>query len=592
MANTHKNTDVRRGATFVRDLSDQSTRYLRAKDPFPEDTKKLRVIPVGGAEELGGRNMTILEYGDDIIVIDMGLQFPEEDQPGIDYLIPNPHYLKGKEHKVRAALITHGHMDHIGGVPHVMSMIGNPPIYATPLTMAIMQRRQAEHTQAPALNAHAVKHEDTIKLGSFKVEFLHVNHSIPDSAALIIHTPEGTILHTGDFKLDHSPLDEKPADMGRFARLGNEGVKMLMADSTSVSKPGHAISETTVQYNIDAIMQQAKAKVIVATFSTMLNRVQQVIKICEKYGRKVVIEGYSMRTNIEIAKELGYASFNPKTVISAKEALRMPAEKVAIVCTGSQGESKAALMRIANKEHKNFTIEKGDTVVFSSSVIPGNESAVQGLKDLIAKQRGRIINYKMMDVHIGGHAPREDLRMFLNVIRPQYLQPIYGDFYSFKLFEQMAVENGMEKDHIILTDNGRVVEAQDGEVRTTTETVPSYNVMVDGLGVGDLREVVIRDRQLLAQDGMMTVIVLVDTQANTLSQDPEIISKGFVHMKTSGELIKDIRKRIKEVVEEKYPEGSELNYEYVKNALREELGLFIYQKTQRRPMILPVVVEV
>ena len=583
--------EIKRGFSFIKDLSHESDRYLNVKKAFDNNEPKLRIIPIGGAEEIGGRNMTVIEYDKDIILVDMGLKFPEEDQLGIDYIIPNPIYLKGKEDRIRGVLITHGHMDHIGGVPQVMSLIGNPLIYATPLTMAMMRKRQQEHEMAPALRGHVVKHNQVIKLGVFTVTFLHINHSIPDSVALKIETPEGVIIHTGDFKLDKTPLGEEPADLDMYRKIGDEGVLLLMSDSTSIQKPGSAISETTIQTNIDEIFEKAEGRVIAATFSSMLNRLQQIIKISEKYGRQVVIEGYSMRTNIQILRELGYTTFDPKLIISPQESLKLHPSKVTIICTGSQGEDKAALMRIANREHRNFQIEKGDTVIFSSSVIPGNEGSVQKLKDLLSRQRAKIIHYKMMDVHVGGHAPKEDLRQMLEIIRPKYLQPIYGDFYSLKLHGEMAKESGYKQDNILLTDNGRVIEIYKGEARVTQERVPAYNVMVDGLGIGDVKEVVIRDRQLMAQDGIITAIVLIDSEKGKVINKPEIISKGFVYMKNSTKLIQSIQEIIIKITESKISEGSEPNPEYIQNAIKDELGISLFNTTRRRPMILPVVID-
>jgi ribonuclease J len=590
--NSHKGTDLRRGTSIVRDLSHESDRYLNAKPNFPSNEPKLRIIPLGGSQEIGGRNLTVIEYGKDILLVDMGLMFPEEDQPGVDYIIPNPTYLKGKEDNIRGVLITHGHMDHIGGIPQVMQMIGNPPIYATALTMALIQKKQTDNPMAPPLNAHVVELDKVYKFGIFDVEFWHINHSIPDSTCLVIRTPEGVVLHTGDYKIDHSPLGEPAADMGRFARLGNEGVAVFLADSTGAQKAGHAISETTIQHNIDAIFKQAKGKVIAATFSSLLNRIQQIIKISEFYGRKVVIEGYSMRTNIQIIRDLGYADFNPRTIISPHEATKLPPSQLTIISTGAQGEPNAALMRIANNEHKHFQIEKGDTVIFSSSVIPGNEASVGRLKDLIAKRKAQIIHYKMMDVHVGGHAPAEDLRMMIKLIRPKYIQPIYGDFYSLKLHGDIAMECGMTRDQVLLTDNGRVVEVHNGEARVTTEKVPAHTMMVDGLGVGDLGEGIIRDRQLLAQDGMLTVIAIIDSKKGDLYQSPEIVSKGFVYMKSSFKLIDAIAVEVKKTVKKKITKGEGINDEYVKQAIKDDLSRFIFEKTQRRPMIIPVVIEV
>lgn len=589
---SYHHSEIKRGTTFVSDLSHQSNQYLNAKEPFNTKDSLLKIIPLGGSEEIGGRNMTVIEYGKDILVVDMGMKFPEEDQPGVDYIIPNPSYLKGKEDNIRAVLITHGHMDHIGGVPQVMAMIGNPPIYAPALPLAMMQRRQSEFTSLPQLNGKVIKLNEKLKFGVFTVTFLHINHSIPDSTMIKIETPEGTILHTGDFKIDATPLGEEPADLDMYRKIGDEGVLLMLSDSTSVSKPGHAISETTIQNNIDTIFENATGKVIVTTFSSALNRIQQMIHISEKYNRKVVIEGFSMKTNIQILHEIGYAHFSPQTVISAQEARNIPPENLTIICTGAQGDERSALTRMANREHRNFHIEKGDTVVFSSSVVPGNEESVQKIKDALARQRANIIHYKMLDVHVGGHGHREDLKQMLELIRPKYLQPIYGDFYSLKSHSDMAQEIGMDRDHILLTDNGRVIQVYKGEARVTTEKVNASTMMVDGLGVGDLKEVVIRDRQALAQDGIVTVVILANLKQGKVIREPEIISKGFVHMQTSTKLLQTIQSRVQEHVEKKLAHGEDQSIEYIQQTVREDLGLFLFKTTQRRPMIIPVIIEI
>jgi ribonuclease J len=587
------NFKIKRGTTFVKDLSHQANKYLNAKEPFDTKDTLLKIIPLGGSEEIGGRNMTVIEYGKDILVIDIGMKFPEEDQPGIDYIIPNPSYLKGKEENIRAVLITHGHMDHIGGVSQVMSMIGNPPIYAPALPLAMMQRRQSEFTNLPSLNGHVAKLNEKLRFGVFTVTFLHINHSIPDSTMIRIETPEGVILHTGDFKIDATPVGEEPADLEMYKKIGDEGVLLLLSDSTSASRPGRLVSEMTIQNNIDHIFENATGKIIVTTFSSTLNRIQQMINLSEKYNRKVVIEGFSMKTNIQILHEIGYAKFSPQTIITAQEASKMPPENITIICTGAQGDERSALTRIANKEHRNFQIEPGDTVVFSSSVVPGNEESVQKIKDALARQRANIIHYKMMEVHVSGHAHKEDLKQLLEIIRPKYLQPIYGDFFSLKSHSDLAQEVGMPKDNILLTDNGRVIQVYKGEARVTTEKVNASNMMVDGLGVGDLKEVVIRDRQSLAQDGILTIVILLNLQQAKIIRDPEIVSKGFVHIQTSTKLLDSIKEKVKENIEQKLAKGGEnQSIEYLQQAIKEDLGLFLFKTTHRRPMIIPVIIEV
>lgn len=595
MFNMKANNDVKikRGTSFVKDLSYKANQYLNAKEPFEAKDNMLKIIPLGGSEEIGGRNMTVIEYGKDILVIDIGMKFPEEDQPGIDYIIPNPSYLKGKEDRIRAVLITHGHMDHIGGVSQVMSMIGNPPIYAPALPLAMMQRRQSEFTNLPALNGHIAKLNEKLRFGVFTVTFLHINHSIPDSTMIKIETPEGVILHTGDFKIDATPVGEEPADLEMYKKIGDEGVLLLLSDSTSASRPGKLVSEMTIQNNIDHIFENATGKIIVTTFSSTLNRIQQMINLSEKYNRKVVIEGFSMKTNVQILHEIGYAKFSPQTMITAQEASKMPPENVTIICAGAQGDERSALTRMANKEHRNFQIEPGDTVVFSSSVVPGNEESVQKIKDAIAKQRANIIHYKMMEVHVSGHAHRDDLKQLLEIIRPKYLQPIYGDFYSLKSHSDLAQEVGMSRDNILLTDNGRIIQVYKGEARVTTEKVNASNMMVDGLGIGDLKEMVIRDRQSLAQDGILTIVILLNLEQAKIIREPEIISKGFVHIQTSTKLLDSIKDRVKQNIENKLSnEGKDQSIEDIQKALREDLGSFLFKITHRRPMIIPVIIEV
>jgi ribonuclease J len=470
-------------------------------------------------------------------------------------------------------------------------MIGNPPIYALPLPLAMMHRRQSEYTTVPPLNGNVVKIGEKMKFGVFSVTFHHINHSIPDSATVKIETPEGTIIHTGDFKIDATPLGEDPADLELYRKIGDEGVLLLLSDSTSVSKPGHAISETTIQHNIDEIFEHATGKMIITTFSSALNRIKQIITLSEKYNRKVVIEGFSMKTNIQILHEIGYAQFSPQTMISAQEAKNIPPENLTIICTGAQGDERSALTRMANREHRIFHIEKGDTVVFSSSVVPGNEDSVQKVKDALARQRAKIIHYKMLDVHVGGHAQREDLRLMLELIRPKYLQPIEGDFYSLKTHRDLALETGMSEENILLTDNGRVVQVYKGEARVTTEQVNASTMMVDGLGVGDLKEIVIRDRQSLAQDGILTIVTLVDFNRSQLVQDPEILSKGFVYMQTSTKLMETIQQQVRHLIEKKISGESRPSIEYIEQSIRDELGVFLFKTTQRRPMIIPVIIE-
>lgn len=552
---------------------------------------KLRVAIVGGAEEVG-RNMTLIEYGRDVILIDCGLQFPEEDQPGIDYIIPNVSYLKGREQDVKAILITHGHYDHIGGIPHISPMLHHPPIYGTKLTNGIIAKRQEDFPDKGKIDLREIDVDKQLQLGIFTVEFFRVNHNIPDCVGMIVHTPEGTLVHTGDFKFDLMPIMDEVTDFAKIANLGKQGVLALLSDSTNAPAPGHQISESVIGFTLDDIFRKAKGRVIVGTFASLLNRLQQVIWVSEKYGRKVVIEGFSMKSNIEIAKQLGYLSVDAKTIVSPQEALRLPEDKLTIMCTGAQGESNAALMRIATREHRFFRMQKGDTVIFSSSVIPGNERTVQRLKDTLLKEGARVIHYEMMDVHAGGHAKAEDLKLLFRLLNPKYIIPVEGNRFLLEASKDVAMSLRWPDEQVFVTTNGQMIEFSGGEGRLTKEKISSDYVMVDGLGVGDVQEVVLRDRQLMSEDGMFVIIVTIKTQTGELIGNPDIISRGFVYMKDAKYLIDEARNKVRKVCGAKHPENGATNTMWLKNKLRDDIGQFLFQRTQRRPMILPVVVEV
>jgi ribonuclease J len=551
----------------------------------------LKVIPVGGLEEVG-RNMMILEYDRDIIIIDMGVQFPEEDTPGIDFIIPNVAYLKGKEQFIRGVLITHGHLDHIGAIPYLMPRIGNPAIFSAPLGAAMIQRRQDEFRGVPKLNLHTFTDRDILQLGVFKVEFFRVNHNIPDSVGIVIHTPVGSIMHTGDFKFDHSPVGEKPADIAKIARFGADGILLLCADSTSCETPGHAISEKEIGQTLAKIVHDAKGRVIVGTFSSLLTRIQQLIWICERLGKKLVIEGYSMKANVEIAKELGYLKYNESTILTYRQAQDLPSNRIVIACTGAQGEDNAALMRIANREHREIQIRKGDSIIFSSSVIPGNERSVQGLKDTLTREGADIFHYKMMDVHSGGHACAEDLKLLVRLVKPTYYLPIHGNRYMLKINGDIAIKAGVRPENVFVCDNGQVVEVDSNKRAVLTKKhIPSDYVMVDGLGVHDSSNVVLRDRQMLAEDGMLVVILTIDPKTGEMVNQPDIISRGFVHLKENKKLIDATKKKVYAIMKKQTKKAS-ANDAYIRNKIRDELGQFLFQKTQKRPMVLPVIIEV
>ncbi|MEK9130090.1 MAG: ribonuclease J [Patescibacteria group bacterium] len=553
----------------------------------PKDDK-LKIIVLGGLEEVG-INMTVLEYKDNIIIIDMGLQFPDEDMPGIDYIIPNISYLKGKEKNIKGVIITHGHYDHIGAIPHLIPELGNPIIFGTPLSLGIIQKRQ-EDFQKDLLKLKVISSESVLHLGYFKIEFFKVSHNIPDCVGIIVHTPHGIVVHTGDFKFDLSPMGSSPTDMAKIATLYNQNVLALLSDSTNAESPGHQISEKNISETLEHIFHQASGRIIIGTFASLLGRIQQIIWLAEKIGRKVLAEGYGMKSNIEIAQKLGYLKVKKGTLINIKEFEKIPDDKIIILCTGAQGEGKAALMRIVNKEHKKINIKKGDAVIFSSSVIPGNERMVQKLKDSFYRQGAEVIHCQMMDVHAGGHAKQEDLKLLLKLINPKYFIPIEGNHSFLRIHAKIAEIVGIDPKNIFVAENGQIMEFSNGQGKLTNKKVLTDYVMVDGLGVGDSSNVVLRDRKVMAEDGMLVVISTIDSKTGKLINNPDIISRGFVYMKENKELIERVRSKVKKILTENDPRNTFDTY--LKDKIRNDLGQFLYTKTQKRPMILPVLIEV
>ncbi len=559
----------------------------------PEDKHKVSIIPLGGFEEVG-RNMLMIESDEDILLIECGLMFPDEDMPGIDYIIPDTSYLRGKENKIKGLIITHAHYDHIGAIPHVLPRIGNPIIYTTLLTANIIRKRQEDFPNLPKLKIIPIEPKIPFKIGNFLVEAFHVNHNVPGGIGVVVRTKAGNILYTGDFKFDFNPINDKPADIAHIAQLGASGIHMMISDSTGAETPGHSLSESTIGKNLEEIIKAAPGRVFATTFSSLLNRIQQVLAIAEKYGRKVVVEGYSMRTNIEIALRMGILKAKKDTFISAEKSYNYPPHKIIVLCTGAQGEDKAVLMRIANREHKTLKVHKGDLVIFSSSVVPGNERTVQNLKDLLYREGARVIHYQMMDVHAGGHAQQEDLKMMIRLVNPQYFVPGHGNFYLRRLHADLAIYLGIPENRILLPDNGEVVDLVNGKAKITKKKVPANHVMVDGLGVGDVGQVVLRDRQILAKDGMVVIIAQIDKKGK-LVDEPDIISRGFIYMKGSAELVNAIKEKVEKIItqpEKKDRPQASPTWSYLRAKLRDDIGQFLYTKTERRPMILPVIIEV
>jgi ribonuclease J len=557
---------------------------------------KLKVIILGGLEEVG-RNMTLIEYEKEIIIIDMGLQFPEEDMLGIDYIIPNISYLKDKAEWIKGVIITHGHVDHIGGIQHIMGEIGNPPIFMSKLTAGLVKKKCAEYRNCPKLNDKLIDEELVLRLGrSFRIGFLRVNHSIPDCFAVIVDTPLGRIVHTGDFKIDYSPVNDKPADLQRIAQIGSEGVLLLMSESTDATNPGYQISESTIGNEIDKIFEKIEGRIIVGTFASQLARIQKLFDLAEKHGRRVYLQGRSMNDNVEIAHEIGYMKFNPRILVNDNEIGRIPDNKLLVLGTGSQGESNAFLQRVISHEHKTISLKEGDTVIFSSSVVPGNERTIQSLKDMMTRQGADVIHYEMMDVHAGGHAKQEDLKLMMRLLKPEYLMPIHGNHYMLKAHGDLARAVGIPKEKIFIADNGQIAEFVKNEAgvsigNLTKEKVITDYVMVDGLGVGDVSNIVLRDRRVMAEDGMIVIIATIDSEHGKTIGNPDIISRGFVYMKDSRELIEATRMKVKKMVES-HDSRTSADIDHIKNRIRDEVGQFLFMKTKRRPMVLPVVIKV
>lgn len=561
---------------------------MRSRD----DAGRIKVCVLGGLGEVG-RNLSFIEYKNQIIVLDCGLRFPEENMPGIDFIIPNVEYLEKNKSKILGFFITHGHYDHIGAIPYIVSKLGNPPIYTAPLTRAIIMKRQDDFPNRSRLNITAIDMNklESINIGHFKVHPFRVNHNIPDSLGFCVETDQGVIFYIPDFKFDFSPIIDPSADLGRISKLASKGTLLLMADSTGAEEPGHSISERSIYEDLESIFEKASGRIIAATFASLISRIQQIIWLSEKFGRRVVIDGYSMKSNVEIARNLGYLKINKNTLISPQESEALHRRQLTIICTGSQGEDKAVLMRIVNREHKYFRVEKGDSIIFSSSVVPGNERTVQNLKDNFYRQGARVFHYKMMDIHAGGHAQQEDLKFMLSLIRPKFFLPIHGQYSMLRAHADLAEQLGIPKENIFVSSNGHVLELTRNSGRILDQELPSSYVMVDGLGVGDVGEVVLRDRNQLSKDGMLVVVSVIDSESGELKGEPEIYSRGFVYIKDSKDFLQEVSGVIKEIVKKTVSKDHTTNWVYVKDNLRDKLGEFIFKKTERRPMILPFIVE-
>jgi ribonuclease J len=555
------------------------------------EDKKIRIIFLGGLGEVG-RNMMLLEYKRSILIIDMGLGFPDENMHGIDFTIPNINYLKGKEKDILGVIFTHGHYDHIGAVPYIMPKIGSIPMYAGELTKGITLRRQDDFTNQPKLDIKIIKQGSKINLGPFEISPFRLNHSIPDNFGFLIKSPVGNIVHTSDFKFDRSPVNEPPVDFKTLKEIGDKGILLLMSDSTGAEEEGHSLSEKTIFENLDKIFQKTKGRIISASFASLINRVQQLITLSERYNRKVAIEGYSLKTNIEICETLGKIKIKKGTIINTKDIGKYPDSKISIICTGAQGEENASFMRIASKEHKFIHIKNKDTIIFSSSVIPGNERSVQALKDEFYRQGAKVFHYKMMDIHTSGHGKQEELKQMLKMMKPKFFTPIHGQYSMLVRHADLAEEQGVKRQNIIVAENGDVINLTEKKISKEHKKIPVSCVMVDGLGVGDVGEIVLKDRQNLAEDGMFVIVVIIDKKTGRVKGSPDIISRGFIYLRESKQLLKETRQKTIKIVNNLTGSGHAVNWTFVKKELRSKISHFLYSKTKRRPIVLPVIIEV
>lgn len=558
----------------------------------PIEEGVLRIIPLGGVEQIG-QNMTALEYGNDIVIVDAGIQFAEEDHPGIDYIIPNTQYLEDRKEKIRGVFITHGHLDHVGAIPYVMSKIGNPPIYSKQFGAMMILKRQEEFPHLPKVNMNIVENNDVFRIGSnFIVRSFPISHTIPDSMGLLIETPLGEIAFIEDVRVDNVNGVPTEEEVEQYQQFRKKEMLLLTMDSTSIWKPGFSLSENTVAKNIEKIVREVPGRLIIATFASQVERIATIIDFTEKMGKKIAVDGRSMKTNIEIAKQLGI--IKAKNMIPLEDINNHPPHKVVMIVTGGQGEEFAALARMANKTHRQLKLEPTDTVLLSSSVIPGNERDIDKLKDNLYRSGAKIITYTDSDVHASGHGNREELRWIHQQFNYRFFMPVHGNHWMLCQHAELSQTLGTPKENIVVPDNGSIVEIYDGgqKIRVRKEKASSALRMVDGFSIGDTQEIVIRDRQALAQDGMFVIMAIVDSKTGKLKKSPDLISRGFVYLKESQDLLHESREIIKKTIEKESSRGAQTDFEYIKSLVTDNLSRFLFQKTAKRPLVIPVIITV
>lgn len=552
------------------------------------DKEKIKIIPLGGVSEIG-KNLTVIEYKDEIIVIDCGLKFPDEEMFGIDIVIPDVSYLIKNVDKVKGIFLTHGHEDHIGALAYVLKQI-NVPVYGTQLTLGIVEMKLKEHGLLSVTELRRVNPKDIVKLDNIAVEFIKTNHSIADSVALAIHTPIGVVVHTGDFKVDYTPIDGEVIDLPRFAELGKKGVLAMMADSTNVERPGYTPSESTVGATFEKYFANAKGRIIVATFASNIHRIQQIITAATKYGRKVAVSGRSIENMVTVGTELGYLQLEKEALINIDAINKYSPDKIAIITTGSQGEPMSALARIASNEHKKVSIMDGDMVIISATPIPGNEKLISRVINQLFKYGAEVIYEALADVHVSGHAYQEELKLIHTLVKPKYFIPVHGEYRHLKQHAELAIKLGKDSSNIIIPDIGDVIEVSRDSIKKNG-TVSSGNVFVDGLGVGDVGNIVLRDRKHLSQDGILTVVVTIEKETGTVIAGPDIISRGFVYVRESEDLMDQARDIVKDSLKQ-CEEKHITDWATLKTNIKEDLRNFLYEKTKRKPMILPIIMEI
>lgn len=586
----------RRGSFFVR--SKNNGKQIPKKDITGSQervsfkvSKNLKICHLGGLEEVG-RNMAFLEYGNDILIVDAGFSFPSDDMLGVDYVIPDVSYLQQNRQRIRGIVLTHAHMDHIGAIPYMINKIGNPTIYGTNLTIGILKEKLTEFGLEDKVKTVVVNPDkDNLSLGIFKVSFFRVNHNIPDTVGVVVDTTLGKIVHTADFKFDLNPINEPVIDLAKIAEIGKEKVLALLIDSTGARNPGYAISESEIKENLLELFKKTKGRIFVASFSTLVSRIQQIIDVTAQTSRKLTITGRSMVSTVEVTSKLGYLKIPEGLIVDNHKSARLPDDKVVVLSTGTQGEDSSALTRMSRGDHRFFKVRKGDTVILSSSIIPGNEADVVEVYDNLLKSGAKVVDYKQMDIHTSGHAHQEELKTIIRLLQPQYLIPVHGNRYMRQANADLAKSLGMRDENLIVVDNGEVIQFSREKCEILKQKVPTSYVLVDGLGVGDVGNIVLRDRQAMAEGGIFVVILTIDHRTGEIITSPDIISRGFVYMRAAEDLIHRARQEVRNLFK-RHISNKPVDLQFIKTTIREEMGEFLFNETKRRPMVIPVIIEV